>query len=169
MIPLPAAISLLAMDFDGVLTDDRVIIGADGSEFVVCSRSDGLGLARLRRAGIDSVILSSETNPVVTARGRKLGVRVHQGLEDKADAFRGILRERCADPATVVYVGNDVNDAGCLEIAGVAVVPADAHPDVKALADIVLTRRGGHGAVRELVDLILSRCRDGVRMTGIVR
>ncbi len=156
MRPLPADIQLLALDFDGVLTDDRVYIAQDGTEYVACSRSDGMGFALLRRAGIDAVILSSETNPVVTARAKKLGIPAHQALDHKADTLRSIARDRNLDLAHVVYIGNDVNDAECLRIAGFAAVPADAHPSVKPLADLVLTLPGGHGAVRQLIDLILA-------------
>lgn len=121
MSRLPANIGLVALDFDGVLTDDRVIVGQDGSESVVCSRSDGLGIALLRHAGVPVVILSTEPNPVVTARADKLGVPVFQGLKDKAQTLGHLLRERAVDPADVVYVGNDVNDGGCLKLVGCAV------------------------------------------------
>ena len=154
---LPAKVALLAMDFDGVLTDDRVIVAQDGTESVICSRSDGLGLGLLRDAGIDTVILSAEPNPVVIARGRKLGIPVHQGLslDKKHEALQRFAAERDISLSDVVFIGNDVNDARCLELAGCGVVPVDAHPDVLPLADIVLTKRGGYGAVRELADLIL--------------
>ncbi len=151
------------MDFDGVLTDDRVIVAQDGTESVICSRSDGLGLGMLRDAGIDAVILSAEPNPVVTARGRKLGIPVYQGLalDGKHETLLKIAAERNVALADVVFIGNDVNDAQCLRLAGCAVVPADAHPQVMGLADIVLTKPGGHGAVRELIDLILKHRTDG--------
>ena len=156
MAALPDKIRLLALDFDGVLTDDRVIVGQDGYESVICSRADGMGIALLRRAGVEVVILSTEPNPVVTARGNKLGVPVFQGLPDKGRALAEVVNQRGLDLAEVVFVGNDVNDLDCLKMAGCGVVPADAHPAAAARADIVLTRPGGHGAVRELADLILA-------------
>ena len=159
MSGLPDRISLLALDFDGVLTDGRVIVGQDGSESVICSRADGMGIGLLRRAGLAIVILSTEPNPVVAARGRKLGLPVFQGLEDKAGRLREIVKQRGIDLAEVVFVGNDVNDVQCLRLAGCGVVPADAHPEAAAHADIVLTKPGGRGAVRELADLILATSR----------
>ncbi|MGH9101856.1 MAG: KdsC family phosphatase [Acidimicrobiales bacterium] len=149
-------VELVVMDFDGVLTDNAVWIAEDGAELVRCDRSDGLGIERLLAAGYSVVVLSSERNPVVTARCRKLGLPVHQGVRDKLGALASLLEERRVDRRSVLYVGNDVNDAECLRLAGIAVVVADAHPAVVPLADVVLTNRGGHGAVRELSDLLTS-------------
>jgi YrbI family 3-deoxy-D-manno-octulosonate 8-phosphate phosphatase len=150
-------VRLVVFDFDGVFTDNGVWIGEGGEEFVRCDRSDGLGLAMLRDSEIPALVLSTETNPVVSARCLKLRIPVEQGIVDKGRRLREILTERSIDPSEVVYVGNDVNDASCLQMAGVAVVVHDAHPDVLALADVVLTRSGGHGAVREMCDLLLAR------------
>lgn len=153
---LPDKIRLLALDFDGVLTDDRVMVSEDGTESVFCSRADGLGLRLLRQAGVQTVLLSTETNPVVSVRARKLDLAVFQGLEDKAQKLRQLADERRLDLGEVVFVGNDVNDVECLKMAGWAVVPADAHPAAAAQADLILKRPGGRGAVRELADLILA-------------
>jgi N-acylneuraminate cytidylyltransferase len=153
---LPEQVGLLVLDFDGVLTDDRVIVHQDGSESVICSRSDGMGVDLLRRAGLDVVILSTEPNPVVSARGRKLGVPVFQGLDNKMDKLGELVEQRNLDWADVVFVGNDVNDVECLKRAGCGVVPADAHPAAVPHAKIVLSKPGGRGAVRELAELILT-------------
>jgi|GEM_PF-3000020 len=167
---LPPRIGLVAMDFDGVLTDDRVIVGEDGREQVICSRADGLGLTLLIEAGFEAVILSSETNPVVTARARKLNIPVHQGLGlgKKHETLRKIAADRNVRLTEVVYIGNDVNDAECLRLAGCAVVPADAHPHVVGLADIVLTRPAGRGAIRELADMILAKPPPKHRSSGVI-
>lgn len=101
-------------------------------------------------------MLSTETNPVVGARGRKLGVPVLQGLDDKASALKGWLDQHRLDPARVAYLGNDVNDLPCMELVGWPVAVHDAHPSVRRAARLVLTRRGGHGAVRELCDHVLA-------------
>jgi N-acylneuraminate cytidylyltransferase len=154
---LPARIAGLALDFDGVLTDNRVMTAHDGSEYVVSDRGDGLGIERLRQQGIPMIVLSKERHPVVAARCAKLGLACTQGLDDKAGALRTWMHELELDPASVVFVGNDVNDLECFRIAGTAVVPVDAHPDAIAAADIVLARPGGRGAVRELADLIAER------------
>jgi N-acylneuraminate cytidylyltransferase len=152
---LPRQIDLLVFDFDGVMTDDRVWVDQEGHESVVANRRDGLGIAMLRKAGIPMVVLSTETNPIVSARCRKLELTVIQGVGDKQAVLQSLFEERKLDPQSVVYLGNDVNDLSCFPLVGCAVVVADAHPDVIAHADLVLTHGGGHGAVRELCDRIL--------------
>jgi len=156
--PLPEKIDLLVLDFDGVLTDNRVWVSEDGYEMVAANRGDSLIMGKLMRAGTDVVILSSEVNPVVAARARKMKVEaIHGvGLEDKAAVLQNLLKERKIDPAGVVYVGNDINDLPCFELVGWAVAVADAQPEVLRAADFVTQKTGGHGAVREICDLILS-------------
>ena len=153
---MPERVDLLILDFDGVLTDNRVWTDKDGREMVAASRSDGIGLEALRMAGVDVVVISKETNPVVAARCQKLNLPFVQGIQDKGPALTRLLEERGVDPARVVYLGNDTNDLPCFDLVGWAVAVADAYPEVARAADFVLTRRGGHGAVRELCDLILS-------------
>lgn len=155
--PMPATVKLVICDFDGVITDNRVWTDQDGRETVVASRSDSMRIAQLRAIGIDVFILSSEPNPVVAARAKKMGVEaVHGvGLQDKGRVMRDILAEKNVKAEEVVFIGNDWNDLPCFEIAGWAVAVADACPEVLRKADHVLTRPGGHGAVRELCDLIL--------------
>jgi N-acylneuraminate cytidylyltransferase len=155
--PLPRKVSLVVFDFDGVMTDNRLWVDADGRELVAANRGDGMGIALLRRAGIPALVLSTEANPVVAARCRKLNLPVVQGLADKAAALQAYLQENQIDPACVVYVGNDVNDTPCFPLVGCAVVVADAHPEALRQADIVLERRGGWGAVRELCDKIIQQ------------
>ena len=152
---LPRQIDLLVLDFDGVMTDDRVWVDQEGQESVAANRRDGLGVAMLRKAGIPMVVLSTETNPIVAARCRKLELTAIQGVGDKWAVLSSMLQERRLDPRHVVYLGNDVNDLPCFPLVGYAVAVADAHPDVIAQADLVLTCKGGHGAVRELCDKII--------------
>ncbi len=152
---LPGQICLVVFDFDGVMTDDRVWVDQEGHESVAASRRDGLGIAMLRKAGIPMVVLSTETNPIVTARCRKLELTAIQGIGDKGSALKSLLQERKLDAQHVVYLGNDVNDLPCFPMVGCAVVVADAHPGVITHADLVLTHKGGHGAVRELCDKII--------------
>jgi YrbI family 3-deoxy-D-manno-octulosonate 8-phosphate phosphatase len=142
-------------DFDGVHTDDTVTTDADGRETVRVSRSDGMGVARLRRAGIPVLILSSETNPVVSARARKLQVDVRQGIDDKVTALREWADERGIALSQVAYIGNDINDLGCLDVVGYPVAVPEGHPLVLAAARVIVSRTGGHGAVRELADRVL--------------
>ena len=152
---LPKPVQALVMDFDGVFTDNRVIVHEDGREAVTCSRSDGWGIAKLRKTGLLMLILSTESNPVVQARADKLKIPCLHGIPDKAEALQAWLAQNKIDAAQVVYLGNDQNDLGCMALVGCAVAVADAHPDALALADIVLKRSGGDGAVREICELIL--------------
>jgi YrbI family 3-deoxy-D-manno-octulosonate 8-phosphate phosphatase len=154
---LPQTVQAVVLDFDGVLTDDRVWVDQTGAEAVAAHRGDGWGISELKRSGIQVLILSSESNPVVAARAEKLDVPVVQGVSDKASALRSWLETVGIDGTQTVYVGNDMNDLGCFSIVGFACVVADAHPAVRRQADHVLTKPGGHGAVRELCDWILSR------------
>jgi N-acylneuraminate cytidylyltransferase len=155
--PMPEQIDLLVLDFDGVLTDNRVWTDETGHEMVAASRSDSLIMSSIKQAGIEVVILSSETNPLVSARAKKMGVDVIQGIgwQDKAASLRQLLAERKLEASRMVYVGNDINDLPCFELAGWAVAVADSLPEVLHASDHVLKKTGGHGAVRELCDLIL--------------
>lgn len=152
---LPRRIGLLVLDFDGVFTDNRVVVSQDGSEAVLCDRSDGHGLSQLVAAGVSLLVLSKEANPVVQARCRKLQLECQQGIGDKHLALEQILAARGIPWTEVLYVGNDVGDLACMRAAGFAVAPADAYPEVRDAADLVLDHPGGRGAVRELSDLIL--------------
>lgn len=156
---MPKNIQLVVLDFDGVVTDNRVWTDEKGREVVAAYRSDSLIMHTMKKAGVGVIILSSETNPVVAARARKMGLdSIHGvGLDDKAVVLRNLLQDRKIDPAQVVYVGNDINDLPCFDVVGWAVAVADALPEVLRAADYVLSKSGGHGAVRELCDLILSK------------
>ena len=147
-------VEAVIFDFDGVFTDNRVVVFEDGREAVVCNRGDGLGLERLRSLGIPMVIMSTEPNPVVSRRAEKLRLPVYQGLSDKATALKKFAADERIDLSRIAFVGNDINDAGCLEIVGMPVVVADAMLEVKSLARIVLKKKGGQGAVREFCDML---------------
>lgn len=157
--PLPVFPRLVVFDFDGVMTDNRVWVSESGEEVVACDRSDGLGLQMLTRLGVDLFVLSTEENPVVGARCRKLQAPYEQGVTDKAGRLERLLTQRGVPASEVVYVGNDINDLACMSLVGCGVAVADAHPDVLAVADVVLHRTGGHGAVRELCDRLVSQLR----------
>lgn len=147
-------IKYVVFDFDGVFTDNMVYVSEQGGESVRCCRSDGLGLRRLHEAGVACMILSTETNPVVTARAAKLKIACRQGLVDKSAILDEERQQLGLEWEQVAYVGNDINDAGCLRAVGLPVVVADAFDEVKPLAKLVLTRKGGEGAVREFCDMI---------------
>ncbi len=153
----PNKIQLLALDFDGVLTDNRVWTDQNGVESVASNRSDSHGLELLRtHTQFDVVVISKEINPVVTARCQKLRLPVIQSVQDKKEAIKKLIEEKGIDPESVIFMGNDVNDLPAFEIAGYSVAPADSHPEVKRRADLVLSMNGGQGAVRELCDIILA-------------
>ena len=154
---LPDPVAALVLDFDGVFTDNKVIVFQDGREAVVCNRGDGWGLGQLNELGVPTLVLSTEENPVVQARCDKLGIACIHGLEDKLAALMSWLEAKKIDASQVVYVGNDANDLACLEAVGCGVVVSDAHPQAQAAARIVLSRPGGHGAIRELCDLIVEK------------
>ena len=151
---IPENVSLLVLDFDGVLTDDRVYVNQDGEETIAAHRGDGMGIAKLKKAGVEVIILSKEKNPVVNARGNKLNVPVYQGIDDKDKKLSEIIKDKGLSAERVVYVGNDVNDLPCFPLVGLAVAVADALPEVIDQAGLVLSKNGGFGAVREICDLI---------------
>ncbi|MDK2979881.1 MAG: hypothetical protein PWQ55_228 [Chloroflexota bacterium] len=156
--PFPAEPHLLVLDFDGVLTDDRVWVDQDGREMVAASRADGFGLERLRKmTKLDVMVMSKETNPVVAARCAKLKLDVLQSVGDKASALKDLYKERGLKAEEVLFVGNDLNDLPCFPLVGFAAAPADADPAVLRAADLILSKPGGFGAVRELCELLIAR------------
>ena len=166
--PLPETIDLIILDFDGVMTDNRVWTNAKGEEWVASNRSDGLGITQLRKKGFQFVVLSTEENPVVAARCNKLNLEYVQGIEDKASVLKKLLMEKGIQGENTIYLGNDVNDLACFPMVGSAFVVADAYPSVMHEADFVLQSPGGYGAVRELCDLVLERMskQDAVKVSS---
>lgn len=152
---LPEYVALVVFDFDGVMTDNRVLVDQDGKESVFCDRGDGMGVDRLLAAGVPALILSKERNPVVEARAAKLKLPVAQSVDRKSDFLSMLCREKGIDPEHVVYVGNDLNDLECFDLVGCSVAVADAVPEVLERADLVLSRPGGRGAVREICEAVL--------------
>jgi len=153
---LPIPIKAVIFDFDGVFTDNKVIVDEDGRESVICDRSDGWGISKLQKTGLPLLVVSTEKNPVVLKRCEKLCIPCVQGIDDKKGFLSAWLNEHEIDGKNVVFVGNDVNDTECLTAVGCGVVVADAHEDVKKIAKIVLKHNGGKGAVRELCDMVIS-------------
>ncbi|MET8169556.1 N-acylneuraminate cytidylyltransferase [Streptomyces sp. NPDC005329] len=154
-LPTAADIDAVVLDFDGTQTDDRVLIDSDGREFVSVHRGDGLGIAALRRSGLRMLILSTEQNPVVAARARKLKLPVLHGIDRKDLALKQWCEEQGIAPERVLYVGNDVNDLPCFALVGWPVAVASAHDVVRGAARAVTTLPGGDGAIREIAGWIL--------------
>ncbi|MCX5236978.1 N-acylneuraminate cytidylyltransferase [Streptomyces prunicolor] len=161
-LPTADDIDAVVLDFDGTQTDDRVLIDSDGREFVSVHRGDGLGIAALRKTGLKMLILSSEQNPVVAARARKLQLPVLHGIDRKDLALKQWCEEQGIAPERVLYVGNDVNDLPCFALVGWPVAVASAHDVVRGAARAVTTVPGGDGAVREIASWILGPSLDSL-------
>ena len=154
----PARVSYLVMDFDGVMTDDKVYVDQDGRESVRCSRSDGSGIHMLRaNTSIHPLIISREKNPVVSARAKKLDIEVCQAVFHKDQVIQALVQERKLDKNEIIFVGNDLPDLVVIPYVGFFACPSDAQPEVLRRADLVLCHKGGDGAIRELVEIILNK------------
>lgn len=170
--PVPGAepdwaidVDAVITDFDGVHTPDTAYVDQDGRESVRVSRGDGMGIAMLRRAGVPFLIVSTERNPVVSARADKLEVTALQGVDDKETAVRAWIDDHGLDPARVAYAGNDVNDLPALAVVGWPVAVPGAHPEVLSRSRVVLSAAAGDGAVRELCERVLAAGATTVRVS----
>ena len=152
-------VKLLALDFDGTLTvGSLVFFSQDGKELVICCRRDSLGIAMLKKIGVNVIVVSKETNSVVWARCQKMGIECVYGLgtsEDKLLVLQKYAEELNLLPSQVAFVGDDANDILCMKWAGVSFNVADAHPSTKKAVNCTTKAEGGRGAVREVCDLIL--------------
>jgi 3-deoxy-D-manno-octulosonate 8-phosphate phosphatase (KDO 8-P phosphatase) len=150
-------VRMLALDFDGVFTDNRVFFSEDGKESVICSRADSLGIRMLKekRKDIYIIVISKEKNRIVSARCEKLGIDSLSGVDNKLEALKKVASSKGINLDLVAYVGNDVNDLECLNSAGIAVAVADAVPQVLEAADIITKGKGGLGAIREFSDMLI--------------
>lgn len=146
-------IRFVVFDFDGVFTDNTVLVSEDGHELVRCWRGDGIGLRQLDRIGVGYAIVSTEANPVVLARSKKLNIDCTHGCNDKLSAIDSICQQRSLTRDQLAFMGNDINDRDCLRVVGLPIVVADAHEDVIPLARLRTRALGGRGAVREVCDL----------------
>lgn len=152
-----AVLKAIALDVDGVLTDGGVWWGPNGEEWKRFSFSDIMGVSLARKSGLIVALISGEESPLVDRFAAKLNLAdVAKGCKDKAAALRAFAERRQLQLEEICFMGDDVNDIAAMEIAGLAAAPADAHPAARAKAAIVTSARGGNGAVRELVDRILS-------------
>lgn len=152
-------IRLLALDFDGTLTDGMVYVDQRGNEMVRCSRKDGLGINMLKTMGILVVVISKETNPVIKKRCEKLRVDCYNGIntgDDKLNILKRYISERGIARKEIVYMGDDINDLPCLKFAGIAVTVADGDKNCRAVAHIITKHKGGNHAVREICDMLIS-------------
>ncbi len=150
-------IRAIALDVDGVLTDGTFLWGPDGQEWKRFSFADVMGVALASKAGLLVTLISGEDSPLIDRYAAKMGLAdVVKGCKDKASALRAFARRHELELADVAFMGDDVNDLPAMEIAGLSASPANAQPAVLARAAFVSQRSGGDGAVRELVDAILT-------------
>jgi len=148
-------IDAFVFDFDGVLTNNLVHLNQDGNEWVSCSRADGLAFDVLHELGKPSYILSTEKNPVVTARANKLKITALQGIQNKAEGIKELVDREGFNLQNILYVGNDLNDYKAMQLCGYTACPSDSHEMIKSIATIVLKTEGGNGVVRELLEDVL--------------
>lgn len=145
----------VVMDFDGVLTNDKVIVNEFGHEAVVCSRADGLGIGMLKKAGLRLLIITKEKNSVVIKRAEKIDIEIISGVNEKLIDLKNWAATNDLNHSEIAYVGNDVNDLECIEWVGFPFAPSDAHPQVVNSGCVILSKIGGDGVIRELADIIL--------------
>ncbi len=150
-------IKLLALDFDGVFTNNKVLIDETGKEYVTCDRSDGLGIEILKeKTNIEIIILSKEKNNVVESRCKKLGIKCIHGIDNKLIVLKEEIKKRKIGLENVCFVGNDINDISCLKNVGVSIGVADSHPIVLKIADYITLKKGGEGAIREVCEFLFN-------------
>ena len=133
------SIKLLVYDFDGVMTDNKVFVDQHGNEMVQVNRADGLGISEIRKLGIQQMILSKETNPVVAARAEKLDLFCLQGVDNKGQALTEYCNVHQISLSHVAYVGNDINDLDVMQLVGITFCPADAHVSIKEISQFILS------------------------------
>ena len=147
-------VEFVVFDFDGVFTDNTVYVDQNGVETVRCWRGDGLGLEMLRKHGVELAVVSTETNPVVAARCKKLNLRCVHGVTNKALAVEALCKELNLKLENTCFLGNDRNDIEALKIVGFPAIVADADKSVEQFGLIKTQLAGGFGAVRELCEVI---------------
>ncbi len=150
-------VRLLVLDVDGVLTDGRLLYGPRGELLKAFHVRDGHGIKQVARVGIAVAIISGRKSAAVTRRAKDLGIRhVLQGVDDKLSALRKLVKARRIPLEECACIGDDTPDAPILAAAGLGIAVADAHADALTAADLVTTRPGGHGAVREVCDWLMA-------------
>jgi len=145
-------IKLIVLDFDGVLTNNKVFLNENGEEFVSCSRGDGLAFDALRKLQVRVIILSTEKNKVVSSRAKKLKIEAIQGVANKKNKLTELIEKFQLSKDEVVFVGNDINDINAMSLCKITFCPSDSHELVKQKVSIVLEAKGGGEVVREILE-----------------
>lgn len=152
-----AAVDVVILDVDGVLTDGKVLIDADGRESVRFDIQDGYGIVRAQREGLRFAIISGRDTPAVRARADQLGIEeLHLGALDKTTAFADLMSNMQVEAGRIAYIGDDLNDLSVMEQVGIVCAVANARPEVRTKADLVTNASGGNGAVREFIEQVLA-------------
>ena len=146
------SLDAIVLDFDGVLTDNKVYVGQDGKELVKCDRGDGLAFDALRKLSINVYIISTEQNSVVKARADKLKINCIHGVRDKTVALDKLCLDNGYEKSRILFIGNDLNDYLAMKACGYSACPADSHELIKKEATLVLSGFGGDGVMRELLE-----------------
>jgi len=149
------SIDLIVYDFDGVMTNNKVLVSEDGKEAVYCHRADGLAISKIKNLGVSQVIISTEKNAVVHIRAQKLNIEVIHDVEDKKSCLIEYCKKNDYSLKRVVYIGNDMNDSEAMALVGYPLAPQDASRKVKDIAKMIIERNGGEGVVREFFEIIL--------------
>jgi 3-deoxy-D-manno-octulosonate 8-phosphate phosphatase (KDO 8-P phosphatase) len=151
-----ARIKLLLFDVDGVLTDGKILLHADGSESKTFDIKDGTAIVWAQRVGLTVGFLSARTSAATSQRAAQLGITLlHQGVRSKLDTYDQLADSLMLDDDVIAYMGDDILDLPVLSRVGLATAPADAADDVRTRVHWVSQHRGGDGAARELIELIL--------------
>jgi len=153
----PKDIYLIVYDFDGIMTDNKVITFENGKEAIIANRADGLAVSMLKKMGIPQIIISTESNKVVEARAKKIGIPILYNVNDKKEALIKYCKENGYELKKVVYFGNDLNDLETMKIVGYPVAPSNATKEIRDIATFTLETKGGEGVIREFIDKVIKK------------
>ncbi len=163
-IPSIKDIHTFIFDFDGIFTNNKVLISSKGEEFVICDRGDGLAFNLINKyiltknLNLNIFILSKEKNKVVETRAKKLNIICYQGIDNKKDFIINYLTKKYGvaniDSAVkgIIYFGNDINDYHAMHLSGYSVAPVNSHPLILEIADLIIPKKGGEGFIRTFVE-----------------
>ena len=147
-------IKIIFSDFDGVLTDNKVYLNEEGLESVLLNRSDGLAVQILKKNNIKILVVSTESNIVVSKRCKKINVECHQSIENKEIFIKDYLSNQNLNKENCIYIGNDLNDYSAMKIFKNTFCPSDSHKLIKSIATKILKCKGGDGVLMEIIENI---------------
>jgi 3-deoxy-D-manno-octulosonate 8-phosphate phosphatase (KDO 8-P phosphatase) len=149
-------IDLFVYDFDGVMTDNRVLLSEEGLESVYVNRGDGLAISIFKKMGFNQVIISTESNQVVERRGKKLDIPTFFSVDNKSEFLISYAKSLNIELKNCAYIGNDINDLEAMKLVGHKFCPADASNEIKQISSYVTSARGGYGVIREVLEILTS-------------